>query len=209
MQPPLHSPTVARPLLSSSYCVRVNLVGCCMHSLIGGRLKPQRILFIYYFALKSDGQRCLSHIYPTDAVSFRLVVASSQAAGAIEIQVPAALSILFFSSLHLPPETMGKRPPPIIPPIRISSPSPLTPPTPLFSWLLCQTIEQRPFKTGAPPMSQFFDRSHIGAPNKGTKRSAHAPSRRPPPSGSWGAAAMRFGSMAGVAMEREGEAAGR
>jgi hypothetical protein len=57
MKPPLRSSTVARPLLSSSYCVRVNLVGCCMHSLIGGRLKPQRFLFIYYFALKSDGQK--------------------------------------------------------------------------------------------------------------------------------------------------------
>jgi hypothetical protein len=197
-----------------------------MHSLIGGRLKPQRILFIYYFASKSDGQkdfmasfpivialRAASPIYnyPTDAVSFRLVVASSQAAGAIEIQVPAALSILFFSLLHLPPETMGKRPPPCVPPVRISSPSPLPTPTPSFGWLLCQTIEQRPFKTGAPPISKFFDERPRDAPNNGTKRSARAraPGRQPPPSGSWGAAATRFGSMAGVSMEREGEAAGR
>ena len=58
--------------------------------------------------------RCLSHIYPTtDEVSFWLVVALSQAVGAIEIHVPAALSILFFSSLHSPPETMDKRPPPL------------------------------------------------------------------------------------------------
>ena len=43
--------------ISSSYSVLVNLVGYCMHSLIGGRLKPQRILFIYYFASKSDGRK--------------------------------------------------------------------------------------------------------------------------------------------------------
>ena len=56
--PPLHSPTVAHPLLSSSYCVRVNLVGCCMHSLIGGRLKQRQIsLHLYFFASKSDGRK--------------------------------------------------------------------------------------------------------------------------------------------------------
>ncbi len=49
----------------------------------------------------------------------------------------------------------------------------------------------------------------ISAPkNKGTKRSAREPSRRAPLLGSWGAAAPRFGSMAGVSMEREGKAGG-
>ena len=98
--------------------------------------------------------------------------------------------------------------PPCVPPVRITSPTPPPPPTPSFGWLLRRTIEQRPSKTDAPPVLQFFDGRHFGAPNKGTKRSTRAPGRRPPPSGSWGAAAMRFGSMAGVSMEREGEAAG-
>ena len=54
----------------------------------------------------------------------------------------------------------------------------------------------------------IFDGRHFGAPNKGTKRSAREPSRRAPLLGSWGAAATRFGSMAGVSMEREGKAGG-
>jgi hypothetical protein len=58
------------------------------------------------------------------------------------------------------------------------------------------------------PSLQFVDGRHFGAPNKGIKRSAREPGRRTPLLGSWGAAAPRFESMAGVAMEREGEAAG-
>ena len=58
------------------------------------------------------------------------------------------------------------------------------------------------------PSLQFVDGRHFGAPNKGIERSARDPGRRTPLLGSWGAAAPRFESMAGVAMEREGEAAG-
>ena len=90
MQPPLRSPTVARPPLSFPYRFRVNLVGCCMHLLIGGRLKSQRILFYLYFCLKIrwlnrlNGvlpyryrpARHLSQTYPSDTAAFRLVVVS-------------------------------------------------------------------------------------------------------------------------------------
>ena len=154
--------------------------------------------------------RAASSIYTLTMVSlfgWLLLYPMPQEPSKFEAQSPSLFS--FFSSLNSPPETMGKRPPPCVPPVRISSPSPLPPSKPSFGWLLCQTIEQRPFKTGAPPISKFFDERPIGAPNKGKKRSASAPGRRPPPSGSWGAAATRFGSMAGVSMEREGEAAGR
>jgi hypothetical protein len=74
--------------------------------------------------------------------------------------------------------------------------------------LLRLTFKWRPSKTGAPPIYQFFDGRNFGAPNKGIKRSAHEPSRRAPPLGAQGSAAPRFGSMADVAMEREGKAAG-
>ena len=108
--PPLRSPTVAHLLLSSPYRFRANLVGCCIHSLIGGRLKPQRILFYFFFCLKIRWSkrlggvlphrhrpaRRLSHIYPNDTADFRLVVASSHAAEAIKIGGPAALSFLIF-----------------------------------------------------------------------------------------------------------------
>ena len=122
---------------------------------------------------------------------------------------PSPSLFSFFSSLYLLPKTMSKRPPPRVPPVRIASPTPPLPPTPSFGWLLRRSIEQRPSKTGAPPISQFFHGRHYGAPNKRTKRSARRPGRRAPPSGSWGAATKRSGSMADVAMEREGEAAGR
>ncbi len=67
---------------------------------------------------------------------------------------------------------------------------------------------QQSSKTDAPPVSQIFDGRHFGAPNKGTKRSVRKPRRWVPPLGSWGAAALLFGSMADDAMEREGKAAG-
>jgi hypothetical protein len=118
-------------------------------------------------------------------------------------------SIYFFNlSLYSPPETMGTRPPPRVPPIRIASPTPIPPPIPSFGWLLHISIKRQPPKTGAPPISQFFHGGHFGAQNKGTKRSARKPGRRAPLLGSWGAAAPRFGSVADVAMEREGKAAG-
>ena len=110
MQHPLRSPTVARPLLILPHHSRVNLVDCCVLWLIGSRLKPQRILFYFFFCLKIrwpkklDGvllyryspARRLFHIYPNDNVAFWLVVASSHAAGAIEIRGPIALSIFIF-----------------------------------------------------------------------------------------------------------------
>jgi len=103
---------------------------------------------------------------------------------------------------------MIKPPPSHVLPIRIYSPKPPTPPKPLFGWLLRRSIEQRPSKTGAPPISQYFDGRHFGAPNKGTKRSAREPGRQAPPIGSWGAAAPQFGSMEDDSMEIWGKAAG-
>jgi hypothetical protein len=50
MPPPLRSPTVLRPLPSLAHHFRVNLVGCCVQSTIGGRLKPRRILLYSFFA---------------------------------------------------------------------------------------------------------------------------------------------------------------
>ena len=82
------------------------------------------------------------------------------------------------------------------------------PPKPSFGWLSRLIFKWRPPKTGAPPITQFVDGRHFGAPNKGIERSAREPGRRAPLIGSWGGAAPRFGSMADVAMEREGKAAG-
>ena len=118
---------------------------------------------------------------------------------------PLSLSIFVISFGDRP---TIKRHPSRVPPVRIASPTPPPPPTLSFGWLLHRPTEQRPSKSGAPPLSQFVDGRHSGAPNKGTKRSARKPGRRAPLLGSWGAAAPRFGSVADVAMEREGKAAG-
>jgi hypothetical protein len=82
------------------------------------------------------------------------------------------------------------------------------PPTPSFSWLSRFPFEWRPPKTGAPPITQFVDGRHSGAPNKCIEGSAREPRRWAPLLGSWRAAAPLFGSMVDDAMEREGKAAG-
>ena len=80
--------------------------------------------------------RHLSQIYSNDAADFRLVVASCHSAEPSKSEAPSPSLFSFFSSLHLPPKTMGnKRPPPRVPPVRIASLVPPTPPTPSIGWL--------------------------------------------------------------------------
>jgi hypothetical protein len=123
-----------------------------------------------------------------------------------EAQSPSLF--LSFSSLHSPSKAMSNRPPLRVPPVIIASTTSIPPPTSSFGWLLCRTIEQRPSKTGAPPVSQIFDGRHFDAPNKGKTRSAREPGRPAPLLGLWGATAPRFKSMEDVSMEREGKAGG-
>jgi len=111
-------------------------------------------------------------------------------------------------SLYSPPKTMIKPPPSHVLPIRIYSPKPPTPPKPLFGWLLRRSIEQRPSKTGAPPISQYFDGRHFGAPNKGTSCSGRELGHSVPAVGSGGAATPWFGAVEDDSMEISGKAAG-
>jgi hypothetical protein len=97
--------------------------------------------------------RRLSQVYSNNRAAFRLVVASSHPAGAIEIRGPIAPSIFILLLTHLIAETTSKHPPPRVPPVRIASPMPPPSPTPSFGWLLHLPVEQRPSKTGAPPIS--------------------------------------------------------
>jgi hypothetical protein len=105
---------------------------------------------------------------------------------------------------------MGTCPPPCIPHACIASQRP--PPTNTIVWLVVAYLHQEAATqdrcSAAPPISQFFHGRHFSAQNKGTKRSARKPGRRVPLLGSWGAAAPQFRSVADVAMEREGKAAG-
>ena len=136
--------------ISSAHRARVNLVGCCVQSSIGGCLKPRRILLYLFFwpefrwpkrldsvlPYRHRPAHHLSIIYPSVTAAFQLVVVSSHPAKAIEIRGPISNSIFILSSLHSPPKAMSKRPPPRVPPVCIASPTPIPPPTPLFGWLL-------------------------------------------------------------------------
>ena len=139
MRPPLRSPTVVRPLLFVHHRARDNLVGCCVQLSIGGRLKQQRILIYSFFAPKSDGQkgvmafspivfalRAASPEYytPTIRPAFSWLLRLSMQQEPSQSEAPSPSLCSFFVSLHLPPETMGKRPPPRVPPVRIASPIP-------------------------------------------------------------------------------------
>ena len=73
--------------------------------------------------------RRLAQIYSNDAANFWLVVASRHSAEPSKSEAPLPSLFSYFLSLHLPPETMGKRSPPRIPPVRIASPVLPTPPT--------------------------------------------------------------------------------
>ena len=191
--------------------------------LICVRLKPRRISFDYFFALKSDGRkdgtasapivialRAASTIYiPTIRPTFGWLLCAPSQQKPPKSEAPSSSLFYFFSSLHSSPKTTSERPPPRVPPVRISSPMSLPPPTPSFVWLLHISLSSRHPRPGAPPLSQYSDGRHFGAPNKGTKRSAREPGRRAPPIGSWGAAAPRFGSIEDVSVKRAGKAGGR
>jgi hypothetical protein len=62
--------------------------------------------------------------------------------------------------------------------------------------------------TADPSPSFIFDASSFVVLTKGTSRSEREPGRPAPATNSWGAAAPRFRSMADVAMEIWGKAAG-
>ena len=67
---------------------------------------------------------------------------------------------------------------PRVPPVRISYPTFLPPPTPPFGWLLRHPVKWRPSKVDAPPTSLFFDGCHFVAQNKGKESGENKP--RPP-----------------------------
>ena len=120
-------------------------------------------------------------LYSVDCANSWLVVVSPHPLEAIKNRGPVTLSLfLFFRRSIRPPQMTGKRPPPHVPPSRVASPTSHPPPTSLFGWLLRSFIEWQPPKTDAPPISQFFDGCHWGAPIKGSRRSKPEPGRLAP-----------------------------
>ncbi len=100
------------------------------------------------FALRAASPKYTTMIQPTFGWLLRLAIQQSH-----QNPRPHRPLNFFFLSLHSPPETMGERPPPRIPPMLIASPVPPPPPTPSIGWLLHISTERQPPKTGAPPVS--------------------------------------------------------
>ena len=131
-----------------------------MQLLICGRLKPGKIFFYNFFASKSNGRkdgmasspavialRAASTInIPTIRLTFGWLLCALIQQKPSKSEAPSSSLFYFFSSLHSSPKTTSERPPPRVPPVRISSPMSPLPPTPSFVWLLHQAIEQRPFQ---------------------------------------------------------------
>ncbi len=84
---------------------------------------------------------------------------------------------LFFSSINIPPQTTGNRPPHMFRPGLVSYPMhPLTS-TPSSIWLLFILIKQWPPTAKAPPLSLLFDASYFASPSKQTNNSERNPER--------------------------------
>ncbi len=103
------------------------------------------------FALRAASPKYTTMIQPTFGWLLRLAIQQRHQ----NSRPHRPLNFLFFLSLHSPPETMGERPPPRIPPVLIASPVPPPPPTPSIGWLLHISTKRQPPKTGAPPVSYF------------------------------------------------------
>ena len=93
-------------------------------------------------------------------------------------------SLYFFVAPFAVPNDRKKSSPHIPPRSRLITNAPPLPPQPNFGWLLCLLKKRRPPKTDAPPISQFFDGCHWGAPIKGSCHSEPKPGRRAPAVGS-------------------------
>ena len=135
---PPRSSISSRSILSTRSPTRVYLVGCCVQSSIGSRLKPRRNLVYLFFTPQFYGRNdatVASHIpqlYNIANVDFWLVVASPHQLEAIKTYGPVALSILIFSRLYSIRQMTCKTPPTHVPPCRVSSPTNPPPLTPSF-----------------------------------------------------------------------------
>jgi hypothetical protein len=93
-------------------------------------------------------------------------------------------SLYFFVAPFAAPNDRKMSSPRVPPWSRLITNAPPPPPHSTFGWLLCLLTKRRPPKTNAPPISQFFDGCHWGAPIKGSCRSEPEPGRRAPAVGS-------------------------
>ena len=146
----------------------------------------------------------LTLLYPIVVADFWLVVVSPHPLEAIETHGPNSFSYLFFchstrrlkQRVNILPHTFHL----------VASHLKLPPYCMRHRSVGCCT--KQPPKTRAPPLSQFFDRFHLGAPNKGIRRSVQEPGCQGPDVDSSGATSPRFGSMADGSMKIKGKAAG-
>jgi hypothetical protein len=135
----------------------------------------------------------LPQIFPNEPVTFWLVVVSAEA---IKIRGPTALSILIFSS-PLPSAWP-----------RFLSNAPSAADT-IIGLVVASGNRAAAIQGRCSAHLLIFQWAPFRCPKQGDQMQRTQARKPDASSGSWEAVAPRFGSMADVAMEREGKAAGR
>ncbi len=164
-------------------------------SFVGGRLRPQRIFvvvfFLHRFAAPSK-ETTPPHTFCPGCLSSSMPLQPSMPTlgwllcPPIKQQPSKAKDLpssLFFSSINIPPQTMGNRPPHTFQPSL--APSPMHPLMSTLSsiWLLFILIKRQPPKANAPPLSLLFDASYFASPSKQTNDSKCNPNSLQPAHG--------------------------
>ena len=149
----------------------------CVSSSFGGRLQPRSVSFHFII--------CCSNCRPKQRV---IVIPKRSAAVELRLEYPShcwycfglvVVSLYFFVAPFAAPNDRKKSSPRVPPWSRlITNTLPL--PQSTFGWLLCLLTKRRPPKTCTPPISQFFDGCHWGAPIRGSRRSEPKPERLAP-----------------------------
>ena len=116
---------------------------------------------------------------PTPSLVLFLVCCCVVSANDGHLKLRLGPSLYFFVAPFAAPNDRKKSSPRVPPRSRLITNLP-PPPQPNFGWLLCLLKKRRPPKTDAPPISQFFDGCHWGAPIKGSCHSEPKPGRRAP-----------------------------
>ena len=168
----------------------------CVSSLFGGRLQPKECIFSFHFSSldspsKTTGNRppqtfCRGRIasrIPAPLLVLFLVGCCVVSANGGRLKLRLGPSLHFFVAPFAAPNNRKKSSPRVLRWSRLIT-NALPPPQPTFGWLLCILTKRRPPKTNAPPISQFFDGCHWGAPIKGSCRSEPETGRRAPAVGS-------------------------
>ncbi len=164
-------------------------------SFVGGRLRPRHIFvvifFLHWFAAPSEETTpphkfcpgCLSSTIPLppSMPTFGWLLCPPIKRRPSKAKGPPFS--LFFSSINIPPQTTGNRPPHTFRPSLASSPTHSLTSTSSSIWLLFILIKWRPPKAKAPSLSLLFDASYFASASEQTNDSERNPDGSQPAHG--------------------------